>query len=224
MRAIGFMHVVGYATAVALAIGGTATALPGTNTVDSGDIINGQVRTKDLAGSAVKSGKVLNNSLKGLDIMDGSVTGADISDGSLAGADVTDNSLGSADVTDNSLTGTDVLESSLNMAGAGCQVGLVHSFALVQGQAAIPNTYTTNFLQVPHNCSGGLVQVKRISAGEYNVKFTGDPAVLSTATVFGTGADWQISSIFDGSDQSIRVSVADSGGNPVDGWFQIMTY
>ena len=92
MRANGFMHVIGYATAVALAIGGTATALPGTNTVDSGDIINGQVKTKDLAGSAVKSGKVLNNSLKGLDIKDGSLTGTEITDNSLTGADVTDES------------------------------------------------------------------------------------------------------------------------------------
>ena len=141
MRANGFMHVIGYATAVALAIGGTATALPGTNTVDSGDIINGQVKTKDLAGSAVKSGKVLNNSLKGLDIKDGSLTGTEI--------------------TDNSLTGADVKESSLDLSTAGCQVGTILGAARIDGYNAPAMFGTGAWVTFPRNCSGGTIEVRR---------------------------------------------------------------
>jgi hypothetical protein len=87
--------------------GGSAIALTGTNTVDSGDIINGQVKTGDLAGgatAAVTSGKTRNNNLQGLDVKDASLTGADVQDTSLTGADVQDNSLSGADVNEAGLT------------------------------------------------------------------------------------------------------------------------
>lgn len=48
--------------------GGSALALSGTNTVDSGDIRNGQVRSPDIRTAAVTGGKVKNNSLRGPDI------------------------------------------------------------------------------------------------------------------------------------------------------------
>jgi hypothetical protein len=44
-------HVVGY-VAIFLALTGTAVALPGKNTVDSGDIRNGQVKPSDLSAKA----------------------------------------------------------------------------------------------------------------------------------------------------------------------------
>lgn len=48
--------------------GGTAYALDGTNTVFSDDIVNGEVKTADLAANAVNSTKVANNSLTLADI------------------------------------------------------------------------------------------------------------------------------------------------------------
>lgn len=61
--------------ALFLAVGGaTAIALPGTNTVDSGDIKNGQVKTKDLKGNSVSSGKVKPDTLTGADIQEGSLS------------------------------------------------------------------------------------------------------------------------------------------------------
>jgi hypothetical protein len=54
--------------AVFIALGGTAAALPGTNSVDSRDIKNRNVRRADLAPGAVDSSRVLDNSLTGADI------------------------------------------------------------------------------------------------------------------------------------------------------------
>lgn len=205
MRAIGFMHVVGYATAVALAIGGTATALPGTNTVDSGDIINGQVKTNDLAGSSVKSGKVLNNSLKGLDIKDGSLTGTEI--------------------TDNSLTGADVLESSLDLSTAGCQVGTILGAARINGALSPAAFGTGAWVLFPRNCSGGTVEVRRNGVGSYNVRFNGISSDRVQATVEQVeGTQSIINAYKDGVTNTWRVSITNDAGVPEDRYFQIMTY
>ena len=54
--------------ALLAALSGTAVALPGKNTVDSGDIKKGNVKNSDLGRNAVTSGKVKNNTLTGSDI------------------------------------------------------------------------------------------------------------------------------------------------------------
>ena len=69
--------------ALLAALSGTAVALPGTNSVDSGDIKNGQVKGKDLANNAVTGKKVKNRSLTGADVRDNSLTGADVNEGTL---------------------------------------------------------------------------------------------------------------------------------------------
>ena len=61
--------------ALFLAVGGaTAIALPGTNSVDSGDIRNGQVKTKDLRNNSVSSAKVKPDTLNGGDINESSLS------------------------------------------------------------------------------------------------------------------------------------------------------
>src|SRR4051794_9321112 len=69
--------------ALLAALSGTAVALPGKNSVDSGDIKNGQVKGKDIAKNAVTGKKVKNSSLTGADVKDDSLTGADINESSL---------------------------------------------------------------------------------------------------------------------------------------------
>jgi hypothetical protein len=60
--------------ALLAALSGTAVAsLPGTNTVDSGDIINSAVRSKD----------VKNSNLRGKDVKNASLTGRDIDEATL---------------------------------------------------------------------------------------------------------------------------------------------
>ncbi|KQZ75523.1 hypothetical protein [Nocardioides sp. Root151] len=145
-----FRHVIGYGLLVVLATAGgaSASAIPGTNTVDSGDIINREVKAVDIAPGAVRSGTVLNHSLLGIDFKD------------------------------NSVTGDAVREHSLNMASAGCQVGLVHSFTNLSG---IPQDAIWRNADNGHNCSGGQILVRHTSAGNYQVQFVGDPAALGVA-------------------------------------------
>ncbi len=59
--------------AILIALSGTSIALPGTNSVDSGDIKKNAVRTSD----------VKNQNLKGADVAPNTLTGADINEGSL---------------------------------------------------------------------------------------------------------------------------------------------
>ncbi len=96
------------------AITGAAAALPGTQTVNSGDIKNETVKSIDLKdGQAVASTDVIDESLLGVDVKDGEIASADVADDSLTSADVKAQTLTSADVQDASLTGTDVQDNSL---------------------------------------------------------------------------------------------------------------
>lgn len=61
--------------AIFIALSGTAVALPGKNTVNSGDIKNGAVHKGDVHRNAVNGSKVINNSLTGADIKESSLSG-----------------------------------------------------------------------------------------------------------------------------------------------------
>ena len=61
-------NVVGYIAIFLFATGGSAIALQSRNTVDSGDIKNGQVTRNDIAPNAVNGSRVARNSLAGGDI------------------------------------------------------------------------------------------------------------------------------------------------------------
>jgi hypothetical protein len=70
--------------ALLVALSGTAVALPGKNSVDSGDIKNKQVKSKDLANNAVTGKKVKNSAIRSADVGNDSLTGADINEGTLS--------------------------------------------------------------------------------------------------------------------------------------------
>jgi hypothetical protein len=59
--------------ALLAAVGGTATALPGKNTVDSGDIKKGAVKRSEIARNAVNGRKVAKNSITGADVKEGTL-------------------------------------------------------------------------------------------------------------------------------------------------------
>jgi hypothetical protein len=69
--------------AVFIALGGTATALPGKNSVDSGDIKRANVKRGDLANGAVTNPKLAPNAVDGSKVADDSLKGADVDEGSL---------------------------------------------------------------------------------------------------------------------------------------------
>jgi hypothetical protein len=58
--------------------GGTAVALAGRNTVDSGDIKPKQVKTSDIANNAVTTRKVKNNAVRTADVQNGQIKPADL--------------------------------------------------------------------------------------------------------------------------------------------------
>jgi hypothetical protein len=75
-------NVVGY-VALFIALSATAYALPGRNTVDSGDVKAGQVKTRNLGRFAVTGSKLAPNSVNSSKVVDNSLTGADINESTL---------------------------------------------------------------------------------------------------------------------------------------------
>lgn len=103
--------------AIFIALTGTAFALPGNNTVDSGDIINGQVRSPDVRADDLTSA----------DLAFGAVTYSELAPSAFAAGDIArpgspfatgygiaPDAIQSAEVSANALTGADVNETSLD--------------------------------------------------------------------------------------------------------------
>ncbi|HEX3262829.1 MAG TPA: hypothetical protein VHR37_04130 [Solirubrobacterales bacterium] len=105
-------NIIGY-VALFVALGGTAVALPGTNSVDSGDIINQQVKSIDIANEKVNTNDLQDNQVASSDVRDDTLT-----NGGLGALDLAPNSVGSSEVADNSLGGSDIDESTLSGLGA----------------------------------------------------------------------------------------------------------
>jgi trimeric autotransporter adhesin len=124
-------NVVGYVV-LFFALSGTAYATHpgGANTISSGDMIDGQVRSLDLgdgevkndelAANSVGSGKIADRQVKNADLSIGASSSNTIADGGIHGIDVKSNTLTGAQVdeltlfNDNSLTGADIDESTLS--------------------------------------------------------------------------------------------------------------
>jgi hypothetical protein len=69
--------------ALIAALSGTAVALPGRNTVDSGDLKRGAVKTSDIARGAVTNSKVRNRTLTRAKVRTNTLTGAQIDESTL---------------------------------------------------------------------------------------------------------------------------------------------
>ena len=154
--------------ALILALGGTASALPGKKNVDGNDLrkdvvksknlVDGQVRLNDLDDDSVDSTRVLDGALRGIDVQDSSLTGADVQDESLTGGDVANDSL----------TGDDVKESTL-------QGVMASPVRLVQNQtASLPNGVGAD---IAVSCPAGY---KGIGGGAaWTLPVSSDPTVLT---------------------------------------------
>jgi uncharacterized protein YjbI with pentapeptide repeats len=174
--------------------GGAAYAA---NTVFSADIVDGEVKTADLASNAVTSVKLHNNQVKGVDlaadavdsskVLDNSLNGADVFNGSLTGSDVLSSSLTGSDVADSSLTGSDVATGSLtgsDVADASLTGSDVGSSSLTGSDVADESITTAD---VAGASRSGAISVNAISNGRCttitgNVTGAqpGDAAILTT--------------------------------------------
>ena len=181
------MHITGWVVVVTLVTGlGIADALPGTNTVDSGDIINGQVTSADIKNHTIKARDLRSESVTGGKIRNGTVASVDVADGSLRGRDVANGSLTGADIANNSSLGA----AEINEAGLafGCsQKGLANAWIYVDGNATFPGSnWTTSNIPARFNCHNDAVaatQVKRISTGVFEVYFEGLQGYITIGTV-----------------------------------------
>jgi hypothetical protein len=100
--------------AVFLAVGGGAAYAA--NTIFSTDIVDGEVKTQDLAADAVTSPKILDGGVKVTDINDGAVTNTKLGDGAVTSSKIGDGAvtnfkLGSGVVTHSKL-GPDSIDGS----------------------------------------------------------------------------------------------------------------
>jgi hypothetical protein len=185
--------------ALLAALSGTAVALPGINTVDSGDIKNSTIRSKD----------VRNNNLKGRDVRNGSLTGTDVKNDSLTGADINESTLGqvpSANTANsaNSANTANTANSATSAGNAGTVGGnAVRVFSLL-GVTNVGETLLLDLdgLQIVGSCTGGSVTLtartttadSEISAFSHDASSTsetedfddefnpGDNFILPTAT------------------------------------------
>ncbi len=107
-------NVIGY-MALFVALSGTAYATHpgGQNTISSADIINGEVKTDDVAANAVGSTKIADRAVKNADLSIGASSSNTIADGGIQGVDVKNNTL----------TGTQIDESTLSGIGGGGPAG-----------------------------------------------------------------------------------------------------
>jgi hypothetical protein len=94
---------------VALSTGGAYAA----NTVFSTDIVDGEVKTADIANQAVNSPKIGNGGVQNADLSANAVTAPKIADGAVDSAKVADGGIQGVDVTSNTLTGAQIDESTL---------------------------------------------------------------------------------------------------------------
>jgi hypothetical protein len=184
--------------ALLAALSGTAVALPGKNTVDSGDIKKGAVKRGDIGRNAVNSGKVRNGSLTGADARDDSLTGTDVQESSLgtvpsanaansANTANTATQAGNADTLDNQDSSDFLPADSAGVALAGANVG----------SAGTLNAWFNRF--------GGEPTVTRTEEGRYELVFPGlegqllNSQVIHMATLLGNG----------------EIRASSGGGNPL---------
>ncbi len=110
-RALTFANVAaGLALVVAL---GTGTAYAA-NTVFSTDIVDGQVKTPDLANNAVKTAKIGDDAVTSAKVLDGSIANSDVATGAIDSASVADESLTSADLATDSVQATEIADNSID--------------------------------------------------------------------------------------------------------------
>jgi hypothetical protein len=141
--------------ALFVALGGTSAYAA--NSVFSTDIVDGQVKTPDLAVNAVTSGRILDNTVQWQDLAVDSVTSSRVKDGTIGGYDMVPDTV----------TGNEVRESSLGTvpkAQDANTLGGLAPYYFVQGRGSLRDWYAT----IPLGSSGGVVGV----GGQVSVSLT----------------------------------------------------
>ncbi len=112
-RRLTLAYVLMTAVVVGVTSVGSASALDGTNTVFSDDIVDGTVSSLDLKNNSVITSDIKDDSIAGRDVATGSIDGTDVKDDSITGLDVGTESLYGTDVADGSLTHHDIQDDTI---------------------------------------------------------------------------------------------------------------
>ncbi len=123
---------------------GTAYALAGSNTVFTDDIVNGHVRTADVANDTTAG------ALRGVDVANASLTGTDVANDSLDGWDI--HGLSFADMQPETLTGDQIAN---NTVGADEIVSVVTRFNAVNIPSGGEDTVTSSCIAGEQLVGGG---------------------------------------------------------------------
>jgi hypothetical protein len=164
--------------ALLAAVSGTAVALPGRNTVDSGDLKRGAVKNVDIGRGAVTGSKVRNRTLTGPKLRANSVTGAQIDEASL-GQVPSATSANSATTATNASTAANA--EKINGLGA-TKILLMNRSS---GDVSEQTIYNANGLILRGSCAAGaetIVADTTVPGGE--ISSVGDDA--------GGGADFDV--------------------------------
>jgi hypothetical protein len=105
--------------ALFISLTGGAYALQGTNTVDSGDIINHEVKTPDLHAGAVTRGKIAAGAVTTGKLADTSVTTGKLADTSVTTGKLADTSVTTGKLAGNSVNGSTIVNRSVSGADIG---------------------------------------------------------------------------------------------------------
>jgi len=105
--------------ALTISITGVATALPGKDTVNSGDIVNGTIRDVDLQEGAVGSAAVADNSLVEQDLAPDSVTISELGPNSVANSHIIDGQVTSNEIANGQISATDIAPEAIKASELG---------------------------------------------------------------------------------------------------------
>jgi hypothetical protein len=189
----------------------------GANTIASSDIIDGEVKTPDLAANAVNTAKIGDAQVREADIGQGAVATSELKNDTILPGDVAPNSLTSGRIADATLTGTDVAQNSLN--GADIDEATLDIGDAARAYARVnPGSCTGT----PGTCTPlepkGISSVTRVNTGRYCVTAPGIDAGVTPAAVT---VDWTNT----GDPQGNASAMAREGFNcgPADEGFLVAT-
>jgi hypothetical protein len=105
-----------------------------------------------------------------------------------------------------------------------CADGAVKGYAIVNGDTNFPSDYVSDSGNVPQkfNCTGGAVEAKRVSVGNYRVRFGGNTAAIAVSNSYGPGSFDEYVSVNQEDTGEWEVVIHNSSGEPTDHHFTIL--
>lgn len=163
------------------------------------------------------------------------ITGAQIRDRTITYRDVARDGLGGTNIKESRLGEVPLATNSANLGGVppagyqrSCTAGTVQGFVRVRGSTTFGNVYTSDpaKIDVKFNCTGGEVEVRRVAAGDYRVKFNSNPASLGVGNSFNDFDNFvAVGRVTDVTGEEVfRVVSRDDAGNTQDRTFALAIF